>query len=135
MRNSIFLLALLCLIGVAVAEGARSGAIPGMGNNRQMTAVVDSIMYRKDVTRVYCRVLGRPNTSHRINAVTMKSGSQAFAATDIDPIYFERSFQWEEDGQIPLEIDFPAMKTKLNEFQLVFDTPYGAVTSQSKVRR
>lgn len=71
-----------------------------------LTLTVDSIDFRRDLTRVYGKLRGRPHTSQRIDAATM----QGHAATDIDGVDFRRYFQWEDDGLIPVELDFPAMK-------------------------
>ena len=122
MRNRIFIAALLMLFGVAVAQnnfGFRRKA-----QEHSMTVQIDSIMCRDDLSRVYCRALGRPHTSNRIDGVLLNG---KIAATDIDPIYFERAFQFEDEGEITLEIDFPALKNKPKSFTLDFQTPYGIV--------
>lgn len=67
---------------------------------------VESIEFRNDLTRVNCKLKGRPNTSHRIDSASLGGKS----ATDIDGVDFNRYFQFEEDGVIPLSIDFPRMK-------------------------
>lgn len=72
--------------------------------------VCDSIDFRSDLTRVYGRLIGTPHTSHRIDGVKMTPGG--VYATDIDGVDFKRYFQWEDDGEIAVEIDFPAMKER-----------------------
>lgn len=81
---------------------------------------VDSIDYRSDLTRVYSTLEGRPHTSNRIDKATF-AGQQA---TDIEGVDFQRYFQWEDDGQIPVEIDFPAMR-RAEKATLTLDTPRG----------
>ncbi|MDE6171169.1 MAG: hypothetical protein K2L91_07755 [Duncaniella sp.] len=71
---------------------------------------VDSIDYRKEVTRVYGRLTGRPHTSGRIDGATL----DGIQCSDMEGVDFNRYFQWEEDGQIPVELDFPPVKTKKN---------------------
>lgn len=126
MRNTIFLSALFLLLCVAVAKG--SGQVFNQKENSQakheMRIEIDSIICREDLSRVYCRAIGRPNTSHRIDGVKLNG---KIDATDIDPIYFKQAFQWEEEGVQPLEIDFPALKRKPSTFFLEFQTPYGLV--------
>lgn len=122
MRNTIFLTALLLLLGAAVAQGQFRKTAEKV--KHEMTVEIDSICCREDLSRVYCKAIGRPNTSDRIDSVKLNG---KIAATDIDPIYFERAFQWEEDGIITLEIDFPALKSKPSKFYLEFQTPYGIV--------
>ncbi len=131
-RNVIFIVALMALIGAAVADGQ----FTHMGGTRrqnahQMSAVVDSVMQRDDVSRVFCRLIGRPHTSQRIDSIyiTLPDGS-ALGAKDIDPIYFHRAFQWEEENDMPVEIDFtPSSAHNLNKFQMTMVTPYGEVTT------
>lgn len=81
---------------------------------------VDSIDFRKDLTRVYGRLSGRPHTSCRIDAATLSTPSGDLLANDIDGIDFERYFQWEDDGVILLEIDFaPAKEASAIKFNTV----------------
>ncbi|MDE6716280.1 MAG: hypothetical protein K2J74_07365 [Muribaculaceae bacterium] len=62
---------------------------------------IDSIDYRSDLTRVYGKLIGIPHTS---NCITEISG-----ATDIDGVDLKRWYQFEDEGIINVEIDFPAM--------------------------
>ncbi len=130
LRNVIFISALMALIGAAVAEG-RLNTITGRRQNaHQMTAVIDSVMQREDVARVYCRIVGKPHTSQRIDSIyiTLPDGS-AMNAIDIDPIYFNRGFQWEDESEMPLEIDFNPTGRQLGKFQMTMVTPYGKVAT------
>ena len=130
MRKWAFGAGMLLLVGVAfLARGQRAAA----RSQREMRAEVDSIMVREDLSRVYCRVIGRPHTSHRIDSVTFHSLSDErirLKSTDIDPLYYERGFQWEDEGEIALELDFPTMAPEAAEsFYMIFHTPYGQVYS------
>lgn len=89
-----------------------------------LTYVVDSIDYRKDVTRLYGRLLGAPHTSNRIDKITLNHGNQSISCSDIDGIDFNRYFQWEENGSINTEFDFGPMKA-VEQFDVVFKTPKG----------
>lgn len=134
MRKLLFIMALVGLLGAAVAEGRfmHSSETSSAGQTRRdLTVVVDSVMWRSDVTRVYCRALGQPHTSHRIDSVAMLLPSVVapVMAADIDPIYFRRGFQWEDDGVILLEIDFKAMNPA-RRFTLSFATPYGEYSAE-----
>lgn len=128
LRALIFLAALMALIGVVVADGQLSDLSGRRRAAHQMTARVDSLMTRSDVTRIYCRAVGRPHTSQRIDSVyiTLPDGT-ALGATDIDPIYFRRAFQWEDQPDMPLEIDFPPLDRRPARFRLTMVTPYGNV--------
>lgn len=87
--------------------------------------IADSIDYRSDVTRIYCRLSGKAHTSSRIDSVSVSMPVRV-SATDIDGVDFKRWFQWEDDGVIPVEIDFPPMKPVKNMTINVL-TPRGSV--------
>lgn len=89
-----------------------------------LAMVVDSVEYRSDLTRVYGKLVGRPHTSGRVDAASLLSGKSTWQATDIDGIDFKRYFQWEEDGEIFVEIDFPAVKP-FKTAQLTLSTTRG----------
>ncbi len=80
------------------------------GPSEPVTFTVDSIDFRSDLTRVYGKVTGLPHTSNRIDGATLVTPAGACQATDIDGIDFRRYFQWEDDGVILVEIDFPRAK-------------------------
>lgn len=120
MRNTIFLLTQLFLLGVAVAKGGGQYALKP---RHELRVEVDSVAFRPDVTRVYCRAMGRPNTSMRIDSVSVANARKPLMADDVDPIEFGRAFQWEEEGILPLEIDFAPLKR--GKLVLKFFTPYG----------
>ena len=89
-----------------------------------MAVVVDSVDYRSDLTRVYGKFVGRPHTSGRVDAASLLSGKRSLSATAIDGVDFKRYCQWEADGEIHDEIDFPAVKP-LKTAQLVLVTSRG----------
>lgn len=88
-----------------------------------LVLVVDSIDYRKEVTRIYGRLTGRPHTSNRIDNAAL----DGCGCTDIDGVDFNRYFQWEDDGQIPVELDFPPCKPK-KQGSILIRTPRGQST-------
>ncbi len=92
---------------------------------------VDSIDYRSDLTRVYGKLTGRPHTSNRIDLVQLIGTGSSATSTDIDGVDFRRYFQWEDDGVIPVEIDFPAVKESQG-VQLLFTTAHGPSTTTAK---
>lgn len=96
------------------------------------TAVIDSIERRDDLTRVYVRYIGRPHTSDRIDSVTLSVGRIRYNGEDIDGVDFKRYFQWEDEGVIPLEIDFGPMSKgyPLTGATLTFDTVHGSLVSE-----
>lgn len=94
----------------------------------QLTFTVDSIDYRQDLTRIYGHLLGKSHTSNRIDRAIITGTDVSYASLDIDGVDFRRYFQWEDDEGIPIELDFPAMKS-LDCARLIFDTPYGQSTT------
>ncbi|MBD5252939.1 MAG: hypothetical protein HDS51_01755 [Barnesiella sp.] len=115
-RNVLLRLTLAVAALVAMACTAYSGvkrnyvSAPA-GASEPIAFTVDSIDFRKDLTRVYGRLTGAPHTSNRIDDATLYTPAGAFEATDIDGVDFRRYFQWEDDGEIAIEIDFPRVKS------------------------
>ncbi len=131
-------LALLMIVAVAavcqakVVKGFRTvpavAAAPARDDAKGgLVLRIDSIDFRKDLTRVYCHVAGKPHPAHRIDAVTLTAGTRAMGATDIDGIELKQYFQFEDDGTIALEIDFPATATA-RKGSVTIVTPQGALT-------
>jgi len=95
----------------------------------------DSIDYRKNLTRVYGHLTGRPHTSNRIDGAKMMVNGIAVESMDIDGVDFRRYFQWEDDGSIYVEIDFPAVQSS-NGIQFLFETARGqSVTTLRKITK
>lgn len=86
------------------------------------------------VTRVAGALLGEPHTSNRIDKILLINGNDTIVANDIDGVDFERYYQWEDDGLIRIEIDFPvsAKTGKLpvvdRRTKMVFNTVRGDIT-------
>lgn len=60
------------------------------------------------IVRVSATLTSMPHTSWRIDSITADvPGKGTVGASDIDGIDFKRYFQWEDEGEINLEIDFP----------------------------
>lgn len=128
LRIIFFSCALLALIGAAVAQGQLNPS--RQRDQHTMSIAVDSVMQRDDVTRVYARLIGKPHTSQRIDSITLHAPKflpAAIGATDIDPIYFHRGFQWEDEAEMPVEIDFAPVSRKLSAFTITAITPYGNI--------
>lgn len=91
-------------------------------------AIIDSIDYRKDLTRVYARLKGVPHTSSRIDNIAMQSGKVSLTMNDLDGVDPERWFQWEDTPYIPIEIDFAPMKDTGAKVVLSVSGPRGNST-------
>lgn len=111
-HNVIFRLALAVAALVVVACVAHSKVVRGYvsapaGPAEPIAFTVDSIDFRKDLTRVYGKLTGTPHTSNRIDDAMLYTPSGVSEAIDIDGVDFRRYFQWEDEGEISVEIDFP----------------------------
>lgn len=93
-------------------------------SDESISLSVSVIDYRKDLTRVHCRLTAIPHTSHRIDSVIIESDGKRYSASDIDGIDFNRYFQTEDEGIVDLEIDFPPVKRSGKMFLSLF-TPRG----------
>ena len=72
---------------------------------------ITKVEFRDDLTRVYGELIGKPHTAARIDEITLTiAPGKSYGWTDIDGIDANRYFQWEDEGRIAVEIDFPAMK-------------------------
>lgn len=86
--------------------------------------VADSIQFRPDVTRLYGKLKGKPHTANRIDEMTITYGKISQSLSDIDGVDFKRYFQWEDDGLIPVEIDFPVHRPE-TKFTIKLNGPRG----------
>jgi hypothetical protein len=93
-----------------------------------MSIAIDSAMFRDDVTRVYCRIIGRPHTSQRIDTAYLLVNNTELQSTDIDGVDFQRYFQWEDNGIIPIELDY-APVSRADKAQVKLLTGEGIVLS------
>lgn len=86
------------------------------------------------IIRIGGNLTGTPHTSQRIDSITIIHNDAPLKAVDIDGVDFERYFQWEDDGKIYIEIDFPYFsvsgegKDCLAGNTVVFHTVKGDIT-------
>lgn len=84
---------------------------------------------RDGVTRIAFNLQGLPHTSNRIDDVILFIKGKSCHASDIDGVDFKRYFQWEEDGIIPIEVDFPKQKKFESSDSVQFITVHGIYSS------
>lgn len=125
---SIKTFAAILAIAVMPASVGHAQTVPRLSVGRPLSVKVDSVSLRPDLARVYGRLIGTPHTSDRIDNAVIESGKKRYKATDIDGIDFKRYFQWEDEGVILVEIDFPPMKKA--DGWLVLKTIRGDVSTQ-----
>lgn len=117
----------LVLLGVTAVTPAQARMVRGCVSSTDgpLTFTVDSVDCRKELTRIYGRLEGRPHTSSRIDAVTLVTDKTPLReCTDMDGVDFNRYFQWEDDGTINVELDFGPVRNG-ESGQLTFTTPLG----------
>lgn len=111
-------------------------------SDRQFEFALNEIIYKADdnLARVCGNITGTPHTSARIDSVTFVSEKRRIKANDIDGVDFERYFQWEDDGNIYIEIDFPGYRKSEGLLDscgnsIVFHTAKGDITIPFGKRR
>ena len=95
----------------------------------QATAVVTGInnTNNQGVTRVAFDLVSAPNTSSRIDSVALVNGPHRHLASDIDGVDFSRYFQWEEEGVLKIETDFPRTHKFADNAALIIYTVHGDI--------
>lgn len=135
MKTKIFFISVMMMLAaVAVNAKVVKGFNSAKGESTgYITFVVESVDYRPDLTRVSGKLKGMPHTSERIDSLVLitPSGRQ-YRMTDIDGVDLKRWFQWEDDGLIDVEIDFPVIK-EINSFTLQSSGPKGI--SRTKITK
>lgn len=123
-------LLVLAVAGVSFLMAAQSPRQCGSVDSKPrhfMQVAVDGINRNTGdgVMRVSCTLTSTPHTSSKIDSVTAVIGGRRFKAVDIDGVDFGRYFQWEDEGVIPVEVDFARpMKTTRND-SIKFHTIHG----------
>lgn len=120
---------LLGLLSVGALCGGAQLTMSGISKKRhplyiEITGTNDT--NSDGVNRIGLTLLGVSHTSSRIDSVKiLLHDGRSYKATDIDGVDFERYFQWEDDGSIPVEIDFPKTGNYLSGDSIVFYTVHG----------
>lgn len=98
----------------------------------EFNAIPDKVTPTDAGCRIAVCLVGIPSTAQTINAVELVVGNQKIAATDIDPIDFERPFQFEDTGVVVLELDFPYQGKLPASSTLIFHTAKGDVVCPAR---
>ncbi|MDE7411511.1 MAG: hypothetical protein K2M94_05665 [Paramuribaculum sp.] len=88
---------------------------------------IDSVLFTDEFTRVIGKLYGKPHTSAKINDIIISIDGTVCSATDIEGFDFQRWFQWEDSGIIPIEIDFEPLKAS-SSFVLTLEFPSQSMT-------
>lgn len=79
-----------------------------------------------NVNRLAVDLLSASHTSSRIDSVAVKlRDGRRYKSTDIDGVDFERYFQWEDEGIISIELDFPKTGVYALGDSIIFYTVHG----------
>lgn len=104
MKHILFVLAFISVLLSAKAD-----------NNKPIDIEITSVSVKNDdnIIRLTANLIGYPHTAYRIDRLFLSKNSEdgcsiMVEAIDIDGIDFKRYFQWEDEGIITVEIDFPA---------------------------
>lgn len=94
--------------------------------------IPDKVTKTDDGIRIALCLIGIPHTSQRIDSVDLVIGEKKYAATDIDGVDFERYFQFEDEGVLTIEVDFPFKGALPKTATLDFHTVNGDITSPAR---
>ena len=131
MKHLKFILALT--LGCVAASSSSFDATAQVNQlDAEINIIPDKSVKTDTGVRLTVCVVGIPHTSQRIDSVDLVMGSKIVKATDIDGVDFERYFQFEDQGVIMLEIDFPFKGVIPKIATLVFHTVKGDVTCPAR---
>lgn len=98
----------------------------------EINIIPDKTTKTDEGIRISLCLVGIPHTSQRIDGVDLVIDKKLVKATDIDGIDFERYFQFEDEGVITIEVDFPFKGTVPKTAKLVFHTVNGDITAPAR---
>jgi len=123
---------LLLLGGIGVTFSAPAPQAQVNQLDAEINIIPDKTIKTDDGIRISLCIVGVPHTSQRIDGVDLVIGKKLVKATDIDGIDFKRYFQFEDEGVITIEVDFPFKGTLPKTANLIFHTVRGDVTSPAR---
>lgn len=88
---------------------------------------IDSIDFRKDLTRIYGRFIGTPHVGIKIKQILLTTNFNAqYFATDTDGFDLDKYFQFEETPTFNVEIDFEPIQP-IPWVEITFVTANGTI--------
>ncbi len=117
MKSFISLSAAICILFTINAEIIRT---PAFKARNTPIIQIDSIDSRNDLCRFHITLHHRPNAILQIDSLilTEPQKKKIWIPTDIDGIYFGRSFQFPDSGVISVEIDYPPIPSSVTNVDL-----------------
>lgn len=124
---------LLVSIGLGVAIQAQNSTQCGTvhGDKKVVfyaTPVTLNNTNSDGVSRIGVNLQGLPHSSNRIDDVVLYHGGKQLHALDIDGVDFKRYFQWEDNGELYIEVDFLKQPVLLPSDSISFLTVNGVFT-------
>lgn len=126
------LTAMLLSAGMAGIMAAPEAAAQVEQIEAEMNIIPDKTTKTEGGIRISLCLVGIPHTSQRIDGVDLVIGKKIVKATDIDGVDFERYFQFEDEGVVTIDIDFPFKGTVPKTAKLIFHTAKGKITSPAR---
>lgn len=130
LRNLILAVASLTACTAFVMPQTVSGQVNQI--DADINIIPDKVAKTDDGIRVSVCLIGIPHTSQRIDSVDLKVDKKIYPATDIDGVDFKRYFQFEDEGVITIEVDFPFKGTLPKNSTLLFHTVKGDIVSPAR---
>ncbi len=97
-----------------------------------INVIPDKVIKTDDGIRVSLCLIGIPHTSQRIDSVDLRVDKKTYPANDIDGVDFKRYFQFEDEGVITIEVDFPFKGALPKNATLLFHTVNGDIESPAR---
>lgn len=128
-----FIFATLAILAGGIAPIVPQQAVAQVNQlDADINIIPDKTTKTETGIRISICLVGIPHTSQRIDGIDLKTGGQTIKATDIDGVDFERYFQFEDEGVIMIDVDFPFNGILPKSAELVFHTVKGDITSPAR---
>lgn len=130
LRNFILAVAALTATSAMVIPQGVSAQVNQL--DADMNIIPDKVAKTDSGIRISLCLIGIPHTSQRVDSVDLKVGKKIVPANDIDGVDFKRYFQFEDEGVVTIEVDFPFTGTLPKDATLKFHTPKGIIESPAR---
>ena len=129
-RNLILAVASLTACTAFVLPQNASGQVNQL--DADMNIIPDKAVKTDDGIRISLCLIGIPHTSQRIDSVDLRIDKKNYPANDIDGVDFKRYVQFEDEGVITIEVDFPFNGALPKNATLLFHTVNGDIESPAR---
>ncbi len=130
LRNFILAAAALTATTAAVLPQGVSAQVNQL--EADINIIPDKVTKTDEGIRISLCLIGIPHTSQRIDSIDLKVGKRIVPANDIDGIDFKRYFQFEDEGVVTVDVDFPFTGALPKDATLKFHTAKGDIESPAR---